>query len=151
LEVKKMSKVEQAVSCFEEGFSCAQAVLSAYGPQLGLERELALRVAGAFGGGMGRMGRTCGAVTGALMVIGLQYGKTEADDDETKEVCYNLVGEFVEQFESRHGAITCQELLGYNIGIPEERELAKEQGLFDTLCPRLVRDAAEIVEQILKP
>jgi C_GCAxxG_C_C family probable redox protein len=146
-----MSKVEQAVSCFEEGFSCAQAVLSAYGPQFGLERELALRVAGAFGGGMGRMGRTCGAVTGALMAIGLQYGKTEAEDDETKEACYNLAGKFVEQFELRHGAITCQELLGYKIGIPEERELAKEQGLFDTLCPKLVRDAAEIVEQLLKP
>ena len=142
------SKIENASACFEEGFSCAQAVLSTYGPGLGLERELALRVAGSFGGGMG-MGRTCGAVTGALMVIGLRRGKTVADDDEAKEACYNLAREFVAQFEARNGAITCKELLGYDISIPGEKEMAKEQGLFDTRCPELVRDAAEILEQIV--
>ena len=145
-----MSKAEQAVSCFEEGFSCAQAVLSAYGPHSGLDRETALRVAGAFGGGMARMGRTCGAVTGALMAIGLERASTRTDDDETKEACYDLVGEFVRQFEARNGSITCKELLGYDISIPEESALAREQGLYSTLCPKLVRDAAEIIEQIIE-
>ncbi len=145
-----MSKVEQAVSCFEKSFSCAQAVLSAHGPELGLERELALRVAGAFGGGIAGMGRTCGAVTGALMAIGLEYGKTRAEDDEAKATCYELVGEFVKQFESRYGSTICSELVGHDVTIPEEKELAKEQGVFDTLCPKLVRDATEIVEQLLE-
>ena len=81
------------------------------------------------------------------MVIGLQHGKTEAEDNETKEVCYDLVKEFVEQFKSRNGSTVCKELLGYDVSIPEERELANEQGLFATLCPKLVRDAAEIIEQ----
>lgn len=144
-----MSNVERAVACFEEGFSCAQATFSTYASQLGLDREMALKVAGAFGGGMARMGRTCGAVTGALMVIGLENGKTKADDDEAKEMCYSLVREFVEQFESRNGSTVCQELLGHDIGIPEERMLAKEQGLFDTLCPKLVQGAAEIIERIV--
>jgi C_GCAxxG_C_C family probable redox protein len=144
-----MSKVEQAVSCFEEGFSCAQAVLSTYGSQSGLDREMALRVAGAFGGGMARMGRTCGAVTGALMVIGLERGSTRADDEEAKEACYDLVGELVRQFEVRNGAITCNELLGHDISNPEESALAREQGIYSTLCPKLVRDAAEIVERII--
>jgi C_GCAxxG_C_C family probable redox protein len=144
-----MSKVEQAVSCFEKGFSCAQAMLSTYGLQSGLDREMALRVAGAFGGGMARMGRTCGAVTGALMTIGLERGSTRADDDETKEACYDLVTEFVRQFEARNGAITCKELLGHDISNPEESALARERGLYDTLCPKLVRDAAEIVEQLI--
>ena len=144
-----MSKVESAVSCFKAGFSCSQSLLAAYGPQLGLDREMALKVAGAFGGGMARLGQTCGAVTGALMVIGLQHGKTKADDDEAKEACYHLVREFVEQFEARNGSLSCQELLGYNISIPEQRMLAKQQGLFDALCPKIVRDAAEIVEQIV--
>jgi C_GCAxxG_C_C family probable redox protein len=98
---------------------------------------------------MARMGRTCGAVTGALMVIGLRYGRTEAEDDETKERCYHLAREFVEQFRARNGSITCEELLGHDIGIAEERERAREKGLFDTLCPGLVRDAAEIVESII--
>jgi C_GCAxxG_C_C family probable redox protein len=145
-----VSRVEQTVSCFEEGFSCAQAVISTYGPDLDLDRELALRVAGAFGGGMASMGRTCGAVTGALMVIGLQHGKTEADDDEAKERCSRLAREFVALFEARNGSTTCKELLGRDISVPEEKARAKEEGLFDTLCPRLVRDAAEIVESIIE-
>jgi C_GCAxxG_C_C family probable redox protein len=145
-----MDNVERALSRFEQGFSCSQSVLSAYGPQLGLDAELALRVSGAFGGGMARMGRTCGAVTGALMAIGLQRGSTKADDDEAKDACYDLAREFVDRFEARHGSITCQELLGYDISTPEGRALAKEQGLFATLCPKLVQDAAEIVGQILE-
>ena len=145
-----MDNVERARSRFEQGFSCSQSVLSAYGPQLGLDPELALRVSGAFGGGMARMGRTCGAVTGALMVIGLQRGSTKADDDETKDACYDLAREFVDRFEARHGTITCQELLGYDISTPEGRTLANEKGLFATRCPKLVQDAAEIVGQILE-
>ena len=80
-----MNQKEQAVACFAQTFNCAQAILSTYGLQLGLERELALRVAGAFGAGMGRMGETCGAVTGAFMLIGLKYGKTRPEDNERKE------------------------------------------------------------------
>lgn len=144
-----MSKVEDAVACFEEGFSCSQAVCSAYAPQLGLERETALKVSGAFGAGMGRMGETCGAVTGAFMVIGLKHGKTRAEDDEAKERAYRLVQEFVDGFKARHGSIVCRELLGCDLSIPEQRALAQERKLTATLCPRLVRDAAEIIEQIL--
>ena len=145
-----MDRVKRAVSCFEEGFSCSQAMLSTYGQQFGLARELALKVAGAFGGGMARLGQTCGAVKGALMVIGLQLGKTNAEDNETKEACYDLVLEFVNQFEARNGSTVCRELLGYDLSIPEERTYAIENGLFTTLCPKLVQDAAEIIEQIIE-
>jgi C_GCAxxG_C_C family probable redox protein len=144
-----MSKVEEAVACFEEGFSCSQAVLSAYAPQFGLERESALKVSGAFGAGMGRMGETCGAVTGAFMVIGLKHGKTRAEDDEAKERAYRLVQEFADRFKARHGSIVCRELLGCDLSISEQRALAQEKKLTATLCPGFVRDAAEIVEQIL--
>jgi len=144
-----MDRVDRAVSRFEEGFSCSQAVLATYGPQFGLDRETALRVAGPFGGGMARMGETCGAVTGALMAIGLRYAKTEADDDEAKEVCYDCVREFVARFKARNGSVRCRELLGCDIGTPEGRRRAVAQELFTTLCPRLVRDAAEIVGRIM--
>jgi C_GCAxxG_C_C family probable redox protein len=116
---------------------------------LGLDREHALRVAGAFGGGMARMGETCGAVTGAFMVIGLKYGKTKAEDDTARDRTYELVDEFVTRFKDRHGSIICKELLGYDLSNPQEREAAKEKGLFDTLCPQLVRHATEILEEIL--
>ena len=145
-----MDKVERAISCFKEGFSCSQALLSTYGAEFGLSREIALRISGAFGGGMGRMGETCGAVTGAFMVIGLKYGKTCAEDEQSKEKTYSLVKEFVEKFRSRNGSIVCKELLGCDISTPEGRELAREKGLFITICPKFVQDAAEIVEQILR-
>ncbi|MBN1889633.1 MAG: C_GCAxxG_C_C family protein [Thermoflexales bacterium] len=144
------TRVERARECFAKGFNCAQAVISAYGPELGLEREMALRVAGAFGGGMGRMGHTCGAVSGAFMVIGLKYGKAHEDDDEaqTKEKAYALVREFTARFAARHGTITCNELLGCDISTPEGHRRASEMGLF-TRCPQFVQDAVEILELII--
>jgi C_GCAxxG_C_C family probable redox protein len=124
-------------------------VLSSFGEELGLNHELALRVAGAFGGGMARMGETCGAVTGAFMAIGLTYGKAKAEDDGAREQTYKLVREFVTQFKARHGSIVCRDLLGCDLSKPEEREAAHHKGLFDTLCPQFVGDAAEILEQML--
>lgn len=145
-----MNGVERAVSCFDEGFSCSQAVLSAFGPQLGLDRETALRVAAGFGGGMGHRGETCGAVTGAFMVIGLKCGRSAVDNQEAKETAYTLVNEFVDEFESRNGSVICRELLGCDISTPEGLELAREMNLLTTRCPNFVRDAAEIIEQVLE-
>ena len=144
-----MDGIERALACFKEGFSCSQAVLSTYGPELGLDRERALRVSGAFGGGMGRMGETCGAVTGALMAIGLKYGKTRAEDNQTRDKAYSLVREFVDRFKSRNGSIVCRELLGCDVTTLEGRRLAEERKLVATLCPKFVQDACEITEQIL--
>jgi C_GCAxxG_C_C family probable redox protein len=98
---------------------------------------------------MGRLGETCGAVTGAFMVIGLKHGRTRAEDEETAEIAYGLVQEFADKFKARNGSIACRELLGQDISTPEGVELAREKGLFATRCPRFVRDAAEIVEQVL--
>ena len=144
-----MSNIQIAVATFKEGFSCSQAVLSTCAPQLGLDRETALRVAGVFGGGMAHMGLTCGAVSGTLMVIGLRHGQTRAEDQQAKEKTYVLAREFVERFRSRNGSITCRELLGYDISTPEGIQLIREKGLFNSLCPKLVEDAIEIVEGLL--
>ncbi len=145
-----MSNADLAVACFKEDFNCSQAVFSTYAPTLGLDRETALRVAAAFGGGMGRTGETCGAASGALMVIGLRYGQSTAEDKDAKEMTYNLAAEFLNRFAARNnGCVKCRELLGRDVGDPEDRQAAREQGLFETLCPKFVRDAAEIVEQLL--
>lgn len=146
---KSSNTIEDAVACFKESFSCSQSVLSAYGPQFGLDRETALRVAGAFGGGIARRGETCGAVSGALMVIGLKYGKTKGDDDAARERTYSLVDEFTEMFIYRNRSITCKDLLCHDLSTPEGRAAVKEKKLADTLCPKFVKDAAEILEEIL--
>ena len=144
-----MNKAESAVSCFKEGFSCAQAIVSTYGAQFGLDREMALKVAGAFGGGMGRMGETCGVVAGAVIVIGLKYGQTRIEDEETKEKAYSLVKEFVDEFKSRNESIICRELLGCDISTPEGMKFSEDNMISANLCPKLVQDGVEILEQIL--
>jgi len=145
-----MSRVELASSCFEKGFVCSQAILATYGEQLGLEREIALKIADGFGSGMSRMAETCGAVTGAFMVIGLKHGRTIVEDRQAHEKTYDLVNEFVHRFKSRNGSIVCRELLGCDIGTPEGLNSAREKKLLTTICPKCVRDAAEIVEEMLE-
>ncbi len=143
-------KVERAEKLFGDGFACSQAILSTYGEEFGLDRKLSLKLADPFGAGMRGLSETCGAVTGAFMVIGLKYGRTQADDILAKEKTAELVQEFVKRFKTRHGTIICKELLGHDIGIPEERLKVELQGLFTTACPKFVRDAADILGEILK-
>lgn len=144
-----MKRIECAVSRFKEGFSCSQALLSTYGTQFGLNRKIALKVSGAFGGGLGCMGETCGAVIGAFMVIGLKYGKANIEDSAAEEKTYSIVNEFVRRFKLRNGSIICRELLCCDISTSAGMTFAEEMELFTTICPRLVRDAAEIIEEIL--
>lgn len=141
-------KSEQAVEWFKNGFNCSQAVLGSYGREFGLDCEQAFKVATGFGGGM-RMAETCGAVTGAFMVLGLKYGNTTADDKESKAKTYERIVEYTRRFKARNGSVRCRELLGCDISTPEGMEKARKNELFDSVCPKMVRDAAEILEEII--
>ena len=144
-----MNEIEEAVSCFNKGFSCSQAIFSSYSKKLGMSYELALKIASAFGGGMARLGDVCGAVTGAFMVIGLKYGSSSIEDTNAREITYSLVRIFVEKFTKKNGSIKCKELLKYDLNVPEQREIAKKKNLFNTLCPLFVRNSAEILNEIM--
>jgi len=144
-----MNNVEKAVKYFEDGFACSQSILAAYCDEYGLDRKIAFKLADPFGAGMRGLSETCGAVTGSLMVIGLKHGRIQADDIPAKEKAAELAQEFVKRFNDHHGATWCKELLGHDISIPEQHDIAKEQGFFETKCPNFVRDAAEILEDIL--
>ena len=143
------AKPEQAVNIFKEGSNCSQAVISVYAEDFGLSRENALKISRGFGGGMGRMAKTCGAVTGAFMVLGLKYGNADIHDKEARERIYGLVREFARQFENRNGSIICRELLDCDISKPEGAKAAAENGLFASVCPKLVGDATEILEEMM--
>jgi C_GCAxxG_C_C family probable redox protein len=144
-----MSTSDRAASVFADGYNCAQAVFSTAAPRLGLDGETAAKVATSFGGGMARMGGTCGAVTGAFMAIGLARGNGLPADRETKERTYVVALEFVKRFMERNGSIVCRDLLGCDIGTHEGHERAKQRGLFDTVCAKLVRDSVAILEEML--
>ena len=145
-----MNNPERAVALFKEGFNCSQAVLAAYCEQFEFKQELALRVAGAFGGGMGRMGETCGAVTGAIMVVGLKFGSTTAVDLKARENAYAVVREFVHRFKGRNVSVLCRDLLDCDISTPEGMKRAKEEGIIKQSCPKFVKDAAEILDQLIE-
>lgn len=144
-----MNKRELAVSCYNNGLVCSQAILSTYGILYGLERETALKIAGAFGGGMARMGETCGAVTGAFMVMGLKYGRTIEEYSQMHEDLYGLVREFTRRFISVNGSIMCRDLLQQDISTSRGLKEARERNLFKTLCPKYIGDAAGILEELL--
>lgn len=137
---------EIAIARFRQNFNCAQSVLVAFAPQMGLDESQALKIASPFGGGVARRGQICGAVTGALMALGLAQG---ADTPAGKEDAYLLGQEFLQRFESRHATILCRELLDCDISTPEGRQQARERGVFTTQCPLFVRHAAEIVQAML--
>lgn len=143
------SKIEEAVGCFREGFNCSQAILSTYGGELGLERETALKAASTLGGGMGCLGEVCGAITGALIVIGLKHGYTMPRDKEGKEKTYARVRDFSGRFRLRNGSLLCRELLGCDLTTAEGMAMAKQKHLFTERCPGFVREAAEILEDVL--
>jgi C_GCAxxG_C_C family probable redox protein len=144
------TSVDQAMTLFQQGCNCSQAVCAAHASSLGLARDMALKIAAGFGGGLGRCGEVCGAVTGAIMVVGLKTGSVEATDAAAKEKTYALTQRVIGQFKERHGSILCRELLGCDIGLPEGRQHAREAQLFTTRCPLFVRDAAEIVSALLE-
>jgi C_GCAxxG_C_C family probable redox protein len=142
---ERAERLESAIAAFREGLSCSQAVLSTYGPHLGLERELALRIAAPFGGGIARTGGICGAVSGALMALGLKHGPREPKDEQARERVYALAQEFIDEFTARNGSILCHELLGRDLSSPKGRRWARV-----SRCPKFVRDGAEILERLLE-
>jgi C_GCAxxG_C_C family probable redox protein len=137
--------VEKTVELFREGCACSQALLGTYGRRYGLSENQAMRVAAAFAGGM-RMGDTCGAVTGAFMVLSLAHCTDQCRTIEGRKDAYRALVSFAEEFRKRHGSLTCRELLGCDISTPAGGETARRKGLFETVCPRLVGDAARILE-----
>lgn len=144
-----MNRKDRALALFKQGFSCSQAVAAVFAEDHGLPVPIALRLAQGFGGGMARLAETCGAVTGAIMVVGLKHGRTRPGDDAAKERTYALVQEVVRRFRARHGALDCRDLLGCDIGTPEGRKLVADEKLHDDICPLLIASAVEILEDVL--
>ncbi len=140
-------QAEAAVSVFLSDFNCSQGVFSAFAEQFGLDKKLALRLASPFGGGLARQGEVCGAVSGALLVLGLARG---TDTPRSKEEIYRLSQELLRTFKEKHGSILCRELIGCDMSTPEGHQAAAEKGVFRSLCPMLVRDAADIVEELVR-
>ena len=143
-----MTKAEKASELFANNFNCSQAVLTAFAPDFGLDEKLALMLGTPFGGGA-RNAEMCGAVSGALMVLGLKYGHYESENNEQKSRAYAIAVEYTKRFKELNGSIVCRDLLGYDLTKPEDSACIKEKNLFRTVCPEMIKSAVEVLESIL--
>lgn len=145
-----MNKSEKALDYFRSKFNCSQAVFATFGQDYGLSEDECLKIGCAFGGGMGRQQYICGAVTGALMAVGLKHGKAMNDPDEKKEDTYNRTRDFLQKFKERNGSVNCRDLLeGLDMNDPGDHVIV-ERDLFKINCEKYVADAAMIADEVLK-
>ncbi len=128
-------------------FNCAQTVFSLFAPELGIAEKTALKIASGFGSGMA-CAETCGAVTGAYMVIGLKHGHS-ASNPEEKANTKMLIRQFNEEFVKEHGSLICKKLTGFDISTPEGSQAAAEAGIFQNRCPVFIKTACQILEKNL--
>lgn len=140
----------KAVENFKKGLNCSQAVLCAFDDMTGLDEKTALLIASSFGGGMGRLREVCGAVSGALMVLGLLTGYSDVSDPSLKKEHYLRVRDFAARFCKLNGSIVCRDLLkGINVKEGNEPEERNEEFYRVRPCARLIHDAARIADEII--
>lgn len=144
-----MNHTDKAKEYFSNNFNCSQAVFTTFATEMGLDEELALKIATQFGGGA-RKGEMCGAVSGALTVLGLKYGHCHLGNEEEKGRAYRISEDFMNRFMQKNDTVVCRELLGYDLSEPEDMKKIKELNLFKTTCPEMVRCATEIVDEMIK-
>ena len=132
---------DEIIARFAAGQNCAQNTLAPWADGLGYDEEELLRMGAAFAGGMFR-GDTCGAVTGALMALGLAYGDDPA-------VIAEKTMQFHAAFTERFGSTMCREILGYDLSKPEELEKARASGAMTEKCSAFVRGASEILTELM--
>ena len=140
-------KSQYAAEFFRNGFLCSQSVLAAFCDSYGLDRNSALKIACGLGSGM-NSSEICGAVSGAVLVIGLKYGHANAKDTAAKKICQAKVKEFLCIFLERNRHIICRDILGCDIFTPEGKQKAREEKLFTTVCVDMVDSASSILEEL---
>lgn len=148
-----MTKKDRALELFMEGFNCSQSVFTAFADRFGIDEDTAKRISAGLGGGVGRQREVCGAVSGAVMVLGSISAAVDGDDAEGKKENYELVREFCDLFRERHGGtIICREMLKIMADKKEPATPDKRNAEYYAKrpCAKAVYDAAEILEEMIE-
>jgi len=138
---------EKAVAYFLGGYNCAQSVLLAMFEHWNGKNDLIPKIATAFGGGMGRCGSVCGAVTGGIMAVGMRFGTNEPSLEKRTEA-YELAQRFFRRFEKQNGTVLCRELIGYDLSDPKQLEEARERDVFEEKCTVFISKALEALLEL---
>ena len=139
------TKTDMAFTYFKSGYNCAQSVLGAFCLEAGLDINTAFKLANGFGGGV-RCGELCGAVSGALMALGLQYGFYIENDIKQKNICNERAYAFIEKFKEENGSVLCRDLLGCDIRRPADHTTPEAREAHSIKCPALVTSAVRLLE-----
>ena len=142
-----MNPVDKTLDLVGNGLNCSQAILAAFGEQFGVDLEKAKKLGRPFGGGMGHLALTCGAITGAIMVLGL--ARNDAEEPLAREEAFESVRELMQRFEERHGTSVCKKLLGADMSTAEGMKKIQQDKLTQRLCPVFIRSSAEILLKLL--
>ncbi len=124
---------------------CSQAIFAAYGEHLGLGKvdfDTCMRISSAFSGGIALTGNVCGALTGALMSLGLKFG------DDVNQVNVHAV-KLLDEFKSLHGSIICRDLINHDLTTDEQIKQAFATGAFDN-CPKYIEDVTKLMDAAVK-
>ncbi len=141
---------DKAVSLMDAGFNCSQSVLSSYSEVLGFDNELAISVSCGFGAGMGRLQGTCGAVTGAYMVLGIYCSQKHKENGARKAHSYLMIQAFNKQFIEKHKSTDCRMLLNCDLTTEEGQQYFHDNRLVDAVCKNCIRDSVQLINKIIE-
>ena len=145
-----MKRLEQiAIHSFKEGQNCAQSVLTIYADLLGFNKNQALSLSSGFGAGMGRLQETCGAVTGAFMVIGLYNSKKHKDNASLKEASMNMIRKFEQDFKLANGTTSCKALINCDLNTEAGQTYYKENNLAETICEKCISNSITLINKLI--
>lgn len=135
-------RIEKAKELFASGYNCAQAVFLAFADDYGIGWEEGLKLTFGLAGGFGRMREVCGAVSGAILLLGLEQAPDSVDDKAQKDAFYENVRAFIREFKESEDSIVCRDLLALDADGNETPETPAISP-----CPRLVERAARMLAE----
>ena len=142
-----MTRKEKATQLYTNGYNCAQTIIKTYEDFLGNRTQTLVDMAAGFGGGMGKLQQTCGAVTGAFMVMSSVYNHSQK---ASKDQLNKDIQQFARRFNNIHGKLNCAELIEYDLKDEREHQKAKENKVFEKQCSGFIHTAIDIIEELMQ-
>lgn len=143
-----MDKKNKAIELFRKDYNCAQSVFTVFSEITGITEKDSKKIASGFGGGIGGTQRICGALTGAVMVIGCKY-HNDSDPLVSKKNIYKKVQDFLNEFKKINMHISCYNLTGVDFSTEEGKKKAHDENIFELKCQKYVADAIELLERLV--
>ena len=129
---------QKAIELFKQGYNCTQAILLAYCDLVDLDEKIAFKISTGFGGGIAKLGKTCGAINAAVMLIRLRYAGTEKTDLDSKNKVIEMTRNFIVEFSRNHKGINCAELL--------TEETDKRYTMHSEKCVNIIDEVCELLK-----